>query len=191
MFRSHSSSSTLLVCLPVGGLSVCLYRCRMDKTSPVCEKRLRSRLGRKCRFDELKFFLGEQRILEQWSVPNLSFIWGAEGCASPIPFSSKFGILKIVGGRWISKAMRCAPPTCLFEEEKDVHPPFPFHPSFIKVFYSEDEYSSNKAYTNHSFIRGAEGCASPIPFQPILLGKRLLKHFLLDVDQVFWIFIWE
>lgn len=58
-----------------------------------------------------------------------------------------------------------------------MHPIFPFHPSFIKLFYLEDEFSSNIAYANHSFIRGAEECAFPILFSTGFVEKIFSKCF--------------
>lgn len=75
-------------------------------------------------------------------------------------------------------------PTRLFEEQKDVHPSFPFQPSFIKVFYSIGKYSSDMAYANHSFIGGAEGCAFPIPFSTGFIEREKIGIFFIKQEKI-------
>lgn len=90
--------------------------------------------------------------------------------------------------------------TRLLEEQKDVHPPFPFQPVLLRkrvwrknlkiidlivknsliCVDSEYEYSSNEAYANHWFIRGAEVCASPVPFSTDFIENKFLTCFWLS-----------
>lgn len=157
MFRSHSNGQTLLMCSRMGGISVCLYRSRMDTIMFFCEKVFDRAGARKDKFDLLNSFLGGRRKLEQCGVHH------------PLTYSKS--------KRRVFAAVRYAPSTFLLEEQWGVHLPFLFHPCLIRVFYSEDESSSNMARTNHSLIQGTIGCTSPFPFfQPILFAKIFWKE---------------
>lgn len=66
----------------------------------------------------------------------------------PIPFSSKFGILKIIGERQIFVRSGVRRPTFYSRIKWIYIHIILFYPSLIKKIYLEDKYLSNEAYAN-------------------------------------------